>query len=1292
MKVGLRKNTAVRFFAALLAAAGFAFSSCGNLGLDEKSFQNKVSSYFEEMTSNAAVGAYQLDPANAPTDKYGNFCFPYDQECKVTLLLRNPMRYRFDSHNMEFAMAGDNGVTHLPYYYDVGIEQDASDASKIYITYPVSFLMNNPSGVNISPVVRLYHPVSHASFGVYDRLKLSSNAPPPSPSGALVVQTDEDDGSKWVVCFKLPGTSPISFYHSDITSVSINGTSFATSIASGVISYPDGAALSKTAPSVGLAKNQVTGLDFTPESGTTQAQDAYFMTGDDVDQNQRVYTITVTDSAGLSSSVAVSARGFKLSAPDAYLVGGTEAFDKNYSTTKNIVGQDPNDGSAWITLRADAKTAGGLTDGDGHAIDRYDYDPSNAYLVYELHRGTALNTSTLIRTGTLSGVSGNISIPAGTTYVKAFVRKPLYADSDPVVWNCRAVCTNLFVKESGVDDGGEGSKAKPYRTIKKAIDQFQNGITAGDYNANTILNISLLSDLTPPESFEWSSNENSFAKVAFSGTVPAGLVVNLIGEGGRRTIDFNGVVNKSALIINGGIVNVDGVNFTRINADSPGSYVMNVVAGTVTYKNGSVYSNKGNYGGYINIGSGSLELRNVAFDSNSKAGGADAAALQVAPGAEANCYDCSFTGNKGVSRGTIVNSGTLYMEGCSITGGKSSSAGGGIFNASSLTLKNSSITSCVVSNDASWALNSGGAIYNEGSASLTNVTISGCSAGTDEITGFGGAVFNSSGATATFTGCVIKGNTAAYGAAFYAVVPAADTQTVVFDSCSITGNQTSNANSAAVAFTSTDQIARLKLKGKNTIYDNTIPGATPGSTKQGNVLYYYLANENSTCKYPIIIDGNISESKIGINMVFNDAHKPSAAEPRKFTDGYGFDTTPPKNSKKPGLVFVAENGYGVTDKDGEAAFAVSGGAMYDPTDFKITTALDGAMAKPNVAKTFNVTITAERKLDDGKFPSEETPPETSNLEYHSSDHKLYVKGATPGSGTVPAAGEGNDNPAVTWSAALYNGGQKIASGASIAESGLTVTIPAAAMPQPDTYILKITATYMGYTHDASFPIDVTDRIGSLTSPSAVGDIVFSDGSAEHYSDGLTLTTEQISAAVAVIFYAGGDSALGSRILGVGLKESNETNVWTTTSTLCYADAAGATDANDGKANWAAICVKDPTRVTAASRATNYPAFAWCLSYGSTYSAAVSGETDGWYLPAENELKALVITNKAIVNNAFAKIGSTATTIIVTNDNNTMLWSSTSQTGGNVQYAVGYKSTRLERGKGASHNVRAIRQF
>lgn len=66
-------------------------------------------------------------------------------------------------------------------------------------------------------------------------------------------------------------------------------------------------------------------------------------------------------------------------------------------------------------------------------------------------------------------------------------------------------------------------------------------------------------------------------------------------------------------------------------------------------------------------------------------------------------------------------------------------------------------------------------------------------------------------------------------------------------------------------------------------------------------------------------------------------------------------------------------------------------------------------------------------------------------------------------------------------------------------------------------------------------------IGSKSAPDAVGDIVFSDGSAEAYTEGMTLTDEQKSSAVAVIFYKGelcSSDGTTTRILGVGLKNSS----------------------------------------------------------------------------------------------------------------------------------------------------------
>ena len=1239
MKVGLRKNRVIRFFAAGVAAAAMVLSSCANFGMDENSFQNKVSAYFKEMTNNAAVAAYELDPANAPTDKFGNLCFPFDQDCKVTLLLRNPQRYHFTAgSNMEFSMAGESGAS--PIWSDasmVTIEQDASDPSKIYVTYPSNFLMAHPLGDDISPVVRLYHPVSHASFGVYDKLKLSSNAPPPSPNGAVVMQTNSATGSKWVVCFNMPGSSFINNYHSDITSVSVNGASFDTSITTGSISYPTGGTTLKTSVSSSeLADNQKTGSHF-----ATDGQPAYFMTDDIADETERVYTITVTDSAGLSSSVAVSAQGYKLSAPDAYLVGGTAAFSKSTpaaasSAAKNSVGQE-EDGSAWITIRALAKTAAvryTKIDGTTASTESVDYDPSNASLVYELYSGPTLNTTTLLRTGTLSGVSGNISIPAGTSYVKAFVRKPLYADSEAIVWNCRAVCTNLFVSASGDDGaGGEGSRAKPYRTIQRAIKQFQDGLTAAepDYGANTTLNIRVLTDITPPADFNWSANSNSFANVYFGAvTLPSNLVLNIKGEGGRRTISGGQNVSeissrlRRVMYVNAGTVNIEDINITggyySSGSDQNGGGLC-ISGGTVTYKNGAVYGNFAGSGAGVYVGSGTAhKFENVQVYENARYKEGYGAGISVANSAGLTCNSCVIRDNGyatapsvGEGGGGVYNNGTFVMNGGSITGNIINPAcGGGIYNKS-------------------------------GSVTLANVTMTGNSA-TSEY-GKGGAIYNA--AALTLEACTITGNSATEGAGVY------------------------NYGST---FTFT-----LKA-GTTKILDNLVPDpADSTKTKQGNV---YL---NVGDVITIDPGANLGDSRIGVNIPYTastpESDKPSAGAPKSFTSGYGYPGT---NSKKPGLIFVAENGYGVTDNgdDGEAAFAVSGGSMYDPTDFKITAALDSAMAKPNTDKTFNVTITAERKLSDGKFPSEKTPAEAANLVYNLTDHKLYEFG-----GTVPAAGEGSDNPAVTWSAALYNGGQKIASGASISTNGLTVTVPAAAIPREDTYILKITATYMGYTHDASFPITVTNRIGILTSPSAVGDIVFSDGSAVSYSSGLELTPEQKAAAVAVIFYAGGDTNLGSKILGVGLKEANETKVWTTTSSPCYGDVSVATDKNDGSKNWAAICAKDSAGAASANRATYYPAFAWCLGYG----VAVNGETDGWYLPAENELKALVITNKVAVNNALTKIGSSATTIVVTSDTSSVYWSSTtSLTNGNS--AVGYNSSRQEQGKAAPRYVRAVRQF
>ena len=152
-----------------------------------------------------------------------------------------------------------------------------------------------------------------------------------------------------------------------------------------------------------------------------------------------------------------------------------------------------------------------------------------------------------------------------------------------------------------------------------------------------------------------------------------------------------------------------------------------------------------------------------------------------------------------------------------------------------------------------------------------------------------------------------------------------------------------------------------------------------------------------------------------------------------------------------------------------------------------------------------------------------------------------------------------------------------------------------------------------------------EAIGTKAKPTAVGDIVFSDGTAIAYSADadFELTEIQKTEAVAVIFYATG------RVLGVGLKEGNSLQ-WAPLSTTGHSTGFTDTNTSNGSGNWSAITSTDTT--AAATAATNYPAF----NYANTYTA--SGFPSGWYLPATDELGYLKST-VTTVNNAIEKIGT-----------------------------------------------------
>lgn len=1004
-----------KFIFSSAAALAFLLASC-DFGFDENSFQNKAGAYFKEMTSTASIEAYKITPAGAPIDKYGNICLSYEDSYEVEFTLRNPQHYQFlYGRNMFFSLA-DSG---LPGSDLVSISQDSGVTTKLRMTFPSDFLMQNAAGANISPSVTLMHPVSLANFGVYNKLRLSSDAPPPKVGGALTMQTTETP-SRWVLCFNLPSKAMVQAYHNDIESVAVNGKTFAATVAAdGTVSYEAGSEISTVAPA-SIVANQNTGLSFKADENA-----AYFLTGDEADEKEKIYTVVVTDKAGLSSSLAVSTRGFKLGSPDAFAKTDTQFANKfkvydsaDPDGTKNSVEQDEDD-SVYVAIKAEAKTASvDYTDpvtGETKHVDSYDYDKSDACVMWEVYRDEAC--SSLVGAGKINGLQGTISIPAGTSFVRAYVRKPLYSDSEVIMWKCRAVFTRFYVSEEG-DDSAEGSRKKPFRTIQRAVDAFVDGIASGDCVADSLCDIRVMTDLTTPDSYDFSAHGGYLLNVADSSLASATIKVS--GLGGTKTI-------------------------SAAQAGSSVRKLVNAAVGKTVIQN-------------INLTGGAALVTDDYIDS----------ALILAAGAELD-----FNGSK--------------VYGNTLSGERYSSANEGSVILSEGILKMSGTTVC---DNAGIVTGSGSkepvfyALWScSGSAAseLTDCEFSGHGEGWTvvrvdslPVKMTGGAIKNNVGCEAAvmaterveLSGVEISGNVCK--------TTAIDNYNdLILDGCTITGNVSKAApasgKAAGVSLGALGSSMSITLKGKNTIYDNHFE-SEPG--RQSNLYIPYGKK--------ITVVANITDSKIGVTMPFNDTTKPTKETPVVFTTGYATYANP----ATPGSVFVSENDYGVAaipsgaTNAGEAAFAVSSGGMYGPYDYTITTSAPSVLVAPGVAKSVALTTTVTRKE-----PAGSTPQET-RLYYNPADRKLYLEDTFVTLAVEDRADDPDYNK-VSWTAALYAETSKacdvpIRSSAS----GLTAEVPA--MDLEYDYSLRITAGFLGAGNHASFDYKVKNPFVSVAGTSFDG--------------------------------------------------------------------------------------------------------------------------------------------------------------------------------------------------------------
>ncbi len=623
------------------------FASCSFF---EESWNEPVNDYLKKYTETSAVTEYKVVSGNYEAAS-GNVFVSSSADFAVNLFLRNPQNYIFpddcirlsfpkfdkDSAEKKFGSKIDTSV--------ISIVQDEKDSSILILKYPSEFLLFAETGFDISPEVRLFHPVSKADFGSYTSFRASCDSPPPLIFGAVVYKNPST--GKYVVFFNMPSKGLLSGIHSDIKSVSVNGKK------TSVVLNEDGTFVFENNQfKIGNDSASYT-VSLAPFEEYGQA--VYFLTDDTLTDEKIVYAIALEDAGGFSSSVQTTVESIRLGSVDVRDSAG------NALQSDGFVSQDESSSYATITL----SPAQSATDGA---------DTSDSILVYELYQGTD-DSGKVLYSGKNAGGEISLKIPAGKVYLRVYSHKDLYADSIPKEFGIHVLKSMLFVSPDGNDTTNSGSENSPFATIAKTfsgegfsditvlgtvqlVGSVQEDVELSAANANVVIN----------------GNENSVASLKMSAT-GGKLKTNKLDVAGSLSVE------KGALVFSGGNigsdVTVNGGNLTAENASVAGS--VSIEAGEVSFadgkidsslnvKGGKVTSDNTSVAGSLSVEKGALVFSggNIGSDVTVNGGNLTAENTSVASSVSIENGEVSFS--KGTISGDIsVSDGTLEIQDCTIS-------------------------------------------------------------------------------------------------------------------------------------------------------------------------------------------------------------------------------------------------------------------------------------------------------------------------------------------------------------------------------------------------------------------------------------------------------------------------------------------------------------------------------------------------------------------------------------------------------------------------------------------------
>ncbi|WP_296332722.1 hypothetical protein, partial [uncultured Treponema sp.] len=412
--------------------------------------------------------------------------------------------------------------------------------------------------------------------------------------------------------------------------------------------------------------------------------------------------------------------------------------------------------------------------------------------------------------------NGNYSGDPVTTFSNQTGSKTYYAKWRDLTLYVAQTGTSGHSLPSGNDTKGAGTITSPYASLRKAIGFIQ------DYGGSAL---------------DW--------QIYIDGSV-SGYSFSQIDEK-AQSITVSGYTTNNVI--------ADKLSLPDSSTSTPSTgSVLTIESGvSITIENLTITGGSGSQGAGLDIKAGAdVTLKNVTVTENSTH--------------ETNLQD----------GGGILNTGTLRLESCTITGNTASRYGGGVFNSGTLYIYGNT----VIGGDsgAGNSAKSGGGIYNDGNhavyigysaytsasentpadftGSISYNTATGTTAVTNTTDGSGGgAIFNQGTCIiAAGSDAAISNNSALYGAGVYNTTNSSSTPGVL----SITGG-TLSANTAGT----NGNGGGIWSNGTLTVNGTTLSANTALSGNGGSI-YVTGATTIGAEESPVTISGNTAQNGAGI--------------------------------------------------------------------------------------------------------------------------------------------------------------------------------------------------------------------------------------------------------------------------------------------------------------------------------------------------------------------------------------------------------------------------------------------